>query len=81
MTDTPSVGRIVHYRSSTADECMAAMITWVREDVVNLNVFYFNGGQAPRFSVRQGRETGQWHWPERTGGPIDGAKVILIGER
>lgn len=87
MSEKPSVGRIVHYRSSTTDECMAAVVTRVHpeavvgEGIVNLNVYYFDGGQAPRFGVPQGKGSRHWHWPERTGGIVDGAKVRLIGEQ
>ena len=87
MSDIPSVGRIVHYRSSTSSECMAALVTRIHPDVVhgpgvlNLNVYYFDGGQAPRFGVREGTSSGQWHWPERTGGPVAPGQIYLMGEQ
>lgn len=84
MSEKPSVGRIVHYRSSTGNECLAAMVIWVgggEYELVNLHVYYRDGGQASRFAVKEGTESGDWHWPERTGGPVTSEKIYLTGEQ
>lgn len=67
---TPSIGRIVHYRSygtpggefPSVDR--AAMVTEVKDDetvslcVMNPTGLFFNQ------NVRLGDGPGQWHWPE-----------------
>jgi len=86
----PSVVRSVHYSSSAAGPCVAAIITAVNpdSDLVNLAVFYPDGGFAARALVPRGNnEPGTWHWPEReeglaTGGLIKHPESIyLIGEQ
>lgn len=80
--DEPTVGRIVHYTSSTGTKCIAALVTAVCPGHdVNLAVFYPDGGFAARQSVRQAgkeKEAGTWHWPERTGGLV--TTQVYIGQ-
>lgn len=95
----PSVVRNVHYSSSAGGPCVAAIITAVhppfphyhgdefvgmKEDHVNLAVFYPDGGFAARQGVAPAKGDhlpGTWHWPEREGGIIENAgKPFLMGE-
>ncbi len=73
MSQTPSVGRIVHYvsygtpKGEFTSQCRAAIITDIHDDVVTLCVFspqgvFFN--EAKHDSVQTG---GTWHWPEQVG--------------
>lgn len=77
MTDKPSVGRVVHYRSygtpngEYKPECRAAVITEVDEDPptdapawVGLAVLNPEGIFLKR-DVPHGTTGGTWHWPER----------------
>jgi hypothetical protein len=61
----PSVSRDVHFR--IADRCVAAKVTQVHADSVDLFVFpppelADLGGQS---QIREGDGNGTWHWPER----------------
>jgi hypothetical protein len=68
----PTVGRIVHYRTEQGT-VLAAMVTQVSEDKVNLVVFADNEHNKqgyPTFllqGVEQGKKKGQWDWPPREG--------------
>lgn len=74
---TPSVGRIVHYRSygtpggEYTAECRAAIITEVSPSSVGLCVLnptgmFFNRGVFQDEGDEDGRhDGGTWHWPER----------------
>lgn len=64
----PSVGRIVHYASTTesgAGKCWAAIITAVRTDgACHLSVFHPYESMV-MVIAREGQAAGDWHWPER----------------
>ena len=68
----PTVGRIVHYRTEQ-DTVLAAIITQVSENSVNLVVFAdseHNRQGYPTFllqDIGQGKKKGQWDWPPREG--------------
>jgi hypothetical protein len=73
MSQTPSIGCIVHYQHLPAEadgpSVVAALITGVDGDgTVSLTAFPAHGGVYPLHSVYQDeddREPGTWHWPER----------------
>jgi hypothetical protein len=72
MLPMPSVCRMVHYRDDDNDRCIAAVITEVSSEelnVVSLLCFYPDDGEYahPRkFAVPLGSNKGRtWHWPER----------------
>lgn len=71
----PSIGRIVHYVTSTKAH-VAAIITAVWSDTcVNLRVFYDGsnnqegntqwGEWVTSKSLDESMQPGTWHWPER----------------
>ncbi len=70
MADTPvqaaSVGRIVHYVPDGSREHLAALITGVYEDGVNLTVFD-NDSMFRAYAIPHddGHDCGTWHFPER----------------
>lgn len=71
---TPSVGRMVHYKSygtpkgEFTPECRAAIVTAVREDPAFIDVMVANptGIFFDRSLVHDEDEKagGTWHWPE-----------------
>ena len=63
--DTPTVGRMLHYREAP-DECLAAVVTAVNEDAsVNLAYWSAIGGARQIQNVSLGDGPGLAHWPER----------------
>lgn len=57
---TPTVGRIVHYKSG---EMLAAIVTSVQENgSLNLLVAY-PSGWTPKTGILEGVEDGTWSWP------------------
>jgi hypothetical protein len=70
MADTPvqkaSVGRIVHYVPDGSREHLAALVTSVADDTVNLTVFdadsMFRAYEIPHDA---NCAPGTYHWPER----------------
>lgn len=59
----PTIGRIVIYRLTDAQE-VAALVTAVHsEDYVSLQLFPVSHGE--RTSVRSGDAAGEWRWPPR----------------
>ncbi len=70
MADIPvqkaSVGRIVHYVPDGSGEHLAALVTGVYEDGVNLTVFDSDSMfRAHSIPYDDGHDNGTWHWPER----------------
>jgi hypothetical protein len=78
-TQTPSIGRIVHYISygtpngEYKPEHRAAMVTGVnykddsKTEIESIDIVIFNPtGLFFNQRVNEGTREGQWHWPERT---------------
>lgn len=62
MDQKPSVGRIVHFRSTVDGACLAAIVCGVLEDgYVNLAGFTRDGAPLSLPAVAPD----EWHWPER----------------
>lgn len=87
MTQTPSIGRIVHYRLRAADDetvgaaVVPAIITCVHsERVVDLTIFLPDAPPRPRISVELDDDgqpgIGRWFWPPRN----DGLHVRKLGQ-
>ncbi len=69
MSQEPTIGRIVHYVTDRyLDEHRPAIVVECGGNVVNLQVFSTDG---PFWADEiehdeEYKETGTWHWPERT---------------
>jgi hypothetical protein len=63
MFPKPAVARMMHYQEG--GECVAAIITRVNENSVDVTLFPSGHEPIARTDVRIGQASGSVHWPER----------------
>lgn len=65
-TQTPSVGRIVHFERPDGQHAAACVCQVFSPEVVNLYVMPVDWNDLPELktSVKIGDGPGTWHWPE-----------------
>lgn len=65
MEPKPSVGRIVHYKTSNGTNHAALIVQVHNDEVVNLVVWNEFGTQYSQTSCQRGDGPGRWDWPAR----------------